>query len=211
MVTFTRRNTLALLAGAGTTAAGWPLAALAADAPIEIDGFKFEPTMTVAGKALQLNGAAVSSILSVRTSVVALYLPRKQTTAEGALAEPGAKRLCFYSLREVSAKDLSNTFLDRLRQNASREEIAAGFIQIAQFGSAFSNRNKLSRGDFVTMDFNPTTALTDIALNGQRIGEPMQGENFFRMMMKIWMGPKVRPATRNGLLGDVSGATGAGG
>ncbi|HSI52037.1 MAG TPA: chalcone isomerase family protein [Ideonella sp.] len=212
MSTFTRRDCMGLaLAGlAGLPmvghAADAPAAAGAAVTPVEVEGFKFEPTATVAGKPLLLNGATVSLILSVRTTVVALYLPHKQTTPEAALAEPGAKRLCFYSMREVSAKDLSNTFLDRLRQNAASEEIAANFIAIAQFGSAFSNRSKLVRGDFVVMDFNPATNLTEMTLNGQKVGDAMQGESFFRMLMKIWMGPKVRPATRRGLLGDSNAA-----
>jgi len=190
-------------------AQGLPAAPVAApgptSVPVELEGFKFEPTATVAGKPVLLNGAAVSSILSTRTTVVALYLARRQATPEAALVEPGPKRLCFYSLREVSAKDLSNTFLERLRQNAANEEIAANFVQIAQFGAAFSNRNKLSRGDFVVFDYNPANNSIDMQLNGQHIGEPMHGEGFFRMLMKIWMGPKVKPATRKGLAGDFSG------
>jgi len=199
MITTTRRQGLAWLMGSFVA---WPQLAGANEPPLELEGFKFEQVVQIGGKPAVLNGAAFSNILSTRTSVVGLYLAKKHTTPEGALAEPGAKRIAFYSLREVSAKDLSNTFLDRVRQNASSEEIAASFIQIAQFGSAFSNRNKLMRGDFVVFDFNPGTNATEMLLNGQRIGEPMPGENFFRMLMKIWIGPKVRPATRKGLLGE---------
>jgi hypothetical protein len=199
MSTVNRRQSLVWILGSTAT---WPLLGQAAEPALELEGVKFEPTVVVGGKTIVLNGAAVSNILSTRTTVVALYLSRKHTTPEGALAEPGAKRLCFYSLREVSAKDLSNTFLDRLRQNATSEEIAGSFIQIAQFGSAFSNRAKLNKGDFVVMDFNPTNNSTEMTLNGQRIGSPRPGESFFRCMMKIWMGPKVRPATRKGLLGE---------
>lgn len=197
-----RRHVLQLMLSATAGLPGWAAAAEG----LEIEGFRFDPTVSVGGKTLQLNGAAISHILSVRTTVVALYLPRKQTTVEAALAEPGIKRLCFYSLREVSAKDLSNTFLDRLRKNATGEEISANFIQIAQFGSAFSNRSKLVRNDFVSMDYNPSTNLTELTLNGHRIGEPLSGESFFRMLMKIWMGPRVRPATREGLVGGAIGA-----
>lgn len=186
------------------TAAPAPAAAGSqpAAAPVEVAGFRFDPTFSLGGKSLFLNGAAVSYILSVRTTVVALYLQRKHTTVEGALAEPGPKRLCFYSLRDVSAKDLSNTFIDRLRKNATSEEIAGNFIQIAQFGSAFSNRNKLMKGDFVTLDYVPSTNHIDMTLNGQHIGETMTGEPFFRMLMKIWMGARVRESTREGLVGQ---------
>jgi hypothetical protein len=201
MSQWTRRRVLGSLSGAALLPLG-PVAAWASDSPVELEGFSFEPTVQLAGAKLLLNGAAVSSILSVRTTVVALYLPRRTTTPEAALAEPGPKRLCFYAMRDVSAKDLSNTFLERLRQNAMQEEIMANFVQISQFGGAFGNRPKLNRGDFVTLDYTPAANGTVMALNGQKMGDPMQGESFFRMMMKIWMGPKVKASTRTALGGD---------
>ncbi len=202
-MTLSRRHALALLMSATAGRPAWSQSTPTAGAtPVEVAGFRFDPTFTLAGKPLLLNGAAVSHILSVRTTVVALYLARKQTNVEAALTEAGPKRLCFFSLREISAKDLSNTFIDRLRKNASSDEIAGHFIQIAQFGSAFSNRNKLVKGDFVTLDYNPVANLTEMTLNGQRIGEAMSGEPFFRMLMKIWMGPRVRASTRDGLVGQ---------
>ncbi|MCO5978265.1 chalcone isomerase family protein [Ideonella oryzae] len=202
-----RRDALLLMLSAPAAASAWAQSQTPANAgtPLEVEGFKFDPTFALGGKPLLLNGAAVSFILSVRTTVVALYLQRKHTTVEGALAEPGPKRLCFYSLRDISAKDLSNTFIDRLRKNATSDEIAGNFIQIAQFGSAFSNRSKLMKGDFVTLDYTPATNHTDMTLNGQHIGETMTGEPFFRMLMKIWMGARVRESTREGLVGQAAG------
>lgn len=202
-MTLSRRHALALLLSATAGRPAWSQSAPAgASPPVEVAGFRFDPTFTLGGRPLLLNGAAVSHILSVRTTVVALYLARKQASVEAALAEAGPKRLCFFSLREISAKDLSNTFIDRLRKNATSDEIASHFIQIAQFGSAFSNRSRLVKGDFVTLDYNPASNLTEMTLNGQRIGEAMSGEPFFRMLMKIWMGPRVRASTRDGLVGQ---------
>jgi len=201
-----RRDALLLMLSASAGLPAWAQSQGAAPAgALEVEGFKFDATFPLGGKPLVLNGAAVSFILSVRTTVVALYLQRKHTTVEGALAEPGPKRLCFYSLRDISAKDLSNTFIDRLRKNATSEEIASNFIQIAQFGSAFSNRSKLMKGDFVTLDYTPANNHTDMTLNGQHIGETMTGEPFFRMLMKIWMGARVRESTREGLVGQATG------
>ena len=194
-----RRHLLAWLTSGALSA---PWTAHASETPIEVEGFSFEPNLALPGGRVLLNGAAVSSILSVRTNVVALYLPRKTSSVEAALTEPGPKRLCFYAMRDVSAKDLSNTFLERLRQNATQDEIMGNFVQISQFGGAFGNRTKLSRGDFIAIDFTPATNSTIMTLNGQRLGDPMQGEGFFRMMMKIWMGPKVKASTRSALGGE---------
>ena len=87
----------------------------AARAEVEVEGFKFADTAVVQGQVLQLNGAAVSSVLSAKSTAVAFYLPKKQTTMEGAVAEKGVKRIHFFMMRDVSARDLSNALLDRIR------------------------------------------------------------------------------------------------
>lgn len=168
---------------------------------VVVEGFKFADTATVHGQPLVLNGAGVSSVLSAKSTIVAFYLPRKQTTAEAALAEKGAKRIQFYMARDVSARDLSNAMLDRIRQNVPTEEFAANIIQTAQLGTVFGNRQKVMKGDLVIVDYNPTAQTTEFTLNGAKIGETIKGEAFFPMMMKVWIGPKVRGSTRDALLG----------
>lgn len=169
-------------------------------AEVDIEGYKFQDTEAVLGQTLQLNGAATSSILSTRSTAVGFYLPKKQTTMEGAVAEKGVKRIQFYMLRDVSARDLSNAMLDRIRQNA-QEEFAKNIMQTSQLGMVFGTRSKLLKGELVTIDYNPAKQTTEFAVNGQKMGDTIEGESFFPMMMKVWIGPKVRGSTRDGLLG----------
>ncbi|UXH79818.1 chalcone isomerase family protein [Roseateles amylovorans] len=176
------------------------LSAIAGANEVDIEGYKFQDTATVLGQTLQLNGAATSSILSARSTAVGFYLPKKQTTMEGAVAEKGVKRIQFYMMRDVSARDLSNAMLDRIRQNA-KEEFEKNIIQTAQLGVVFGTRPKLLKGDLVTLDYNPAKFTTEFAVNGQKVGDTIEGETFFPMMMKVWIGPKVRGSTRDGLLG----------
>ena len=166
----------------------------------EVEGYKFQDTATLHNQVLQLNGAATSSILSTRSTAVAFYLPRKQTTMEAAVAEKGAKRITFYMMRDVSSRDLANAMLDRIRQNAA-DEFAKNIIQTSQLGVVFGNRAKLLKGDLVTIDYDPAKQTTEFSVNGQKVGDTIQGESFFPMMMKVWIGPKVRGSTRDGLLG----------
>ena len=174
--------------------------AFAAAADVEVEGYKFPDAATVHGAPLLLNGAATSSILSTKSTAVAFYLPKKQATMEGAVAEKGAKRIQFYMLRDVSARDLSNAMLDRIRQNAA-EEFATNILQTAQLGAVFGNRSKVFKGDLMVIDYNPAAQTTEFNLNGQKIGDTIKGDTFFPMMMKVWIGPKVRGSTRDGLLG----------
>lgn len=170
-------------------------------AEVQMDGYSFPETASVGGQNLLLNGVAASSILSTRSTVVGFYLPSKQQTTEAATAVKGPKRILFYMVRTVSARDLSNALLDRIRQNVSSEEFRANIIATAQLGTVFSTIPRINKGDKVVIDYFPATQSTEFTLNGQKIGETIQGEAFFPMMMKVWIGPKVRDTTRNGLLG----------
>ena len=131
---------------------------------------------------------------------MAFSLPRKQSTMEAAVAEKGSKRITFYMMRDVSSRDLANAMLDRIRQNAA-DEFAKNIIQTSQLGVVFGNRAKLLKGDLVTTDYDPAKQTTEFNVNGQKVGDTIQGESFFPMMMKVWIGPKVRGSTRDGLLG----------
>ena len=175
--------------------------AIAMAADVEVEGFKFSDAATVHGTQLVLNGAGTSSILSTKSTAVAFYLPKKQTTMEGAVAEKGAKRIQFYMLRDVSARDLSHAMLDRIRQNAA-EDFAANIMQTAQLGAVFGNRAKVFKGDVMVIDYDPAAQTSTFTLNGQKIGDTIKGESFFPMMMKVWIGPKVRGSTRDALLGQ---------
>ena len=170
-------------------------------AEVDVEGYKFQDTTVLHGQTLQLNGAATSSILSTRSTAVAFYLPRKQSTMEAAVAEKGAKRITFYMMRDVSSRDLANAMLDRIRQNAA-EEFNKNIVQTSQLGVIFGNRAKLLKGDLCAIDYDPVKQTTEFSLNGQKIGDTIQGESFFPMMMKVWIGPKVRGSTRDALLGQ---------
>lgn len=177
------------------------LAGAAQASDVKFEGFDFPATAAVGNQTLVLNGVAASSILSTRSTVVAFYLPSKQTTMDGATGVKGPKRIQFYMLRAVSAKDLANAMLDRIRQNVSTEEFSANLIATSQLGAVFGQRSKVSKGDLVVIDYNPVEKSTEFSLNGKRLGDPIAGEAFFPMMMKVWIGPKVRDSTRDGLLG----------
>jgi hypothetical protein len=172
---------------------------------VTVEGFDFPVAAQVGGQRLALNGAGGSNILSVKATAVALYLPSKATTPEAAFVMPGAKRITLVALRELSARDLSSALIDRIRQNATQQEIESNVMQLAGLGGVFGTRRSLPKGSVVTIDYNPATKSTEFRLNGtERLAEPIVGDSFFPMMMKVWLGPRIRPATRNALLGIAS-------
>ncbi|WP_341678673.1 chalcone isomerase family protein [Niveibacterium sp. SC-1] len=177
------------------------VASALAHAALDVEGIAFEDSETVANTKLLRNGASVSTMLSAKATAVGLYMTQRQGTMETAMAQKGAKRVRVVALREISAKDLATVLLDRIKQNASRDEIENNVLQFAALGGAFSSRSKLAKGDVVTLDYVPTNQTTEIRVNGELTGQPIMGDAFYPVLMKVWIGPKVRGATRDALLG----------
>ncbi|AKJ27541.1 chalcone isomerase family protein [Caldimonas brevitalea] len=202
-----RACTAALLVLAGGASAAEPASAPAAAAStpvaggVVLEGVHFDPSVVVGGQTLPLNGAAMSSILSAKSMAVGFYLPTKQTTIDGATGVKGPKRIHYCTVRVLSTRDLANALLDRIRQNTTSEEFAANIVQTAQLGAVFGTRKELNKGDCVNIDWTPANQTTEFRLNGELISEPIKGESFFSMMMKVWIGPRVRASTREGILG----------
>lgn len=166
-----------------------------------VEDISFEDSETVLGQKLVLNGASSSNILSAKATAVGIYMLQKQTTVEGVLKQPGTKRIRLIALRDISSKDLGTVLMDRIRQNATPDEVATNIMQIAQVGSVFASLSKLAKGDVAHIDYDPQKKITEFRVNGKPIGEAVQGEAFYPMFLKVWLGPKTREKTRLNLLG----------
>jgi hypothetical protein len=175
-----------------------------------VEGHAFESSETLHEQTLVLNGASGSNILSAKATVVGFYLPEKKTTVEGVTQLKGSKRIRLIALRDITSKDLGTVLMDRIRQNATPDEKIENIMQIAQVGMVFSAAPQLAKGDVATIDWVPARQHTEFRINGKLIGEPVVGEAFYPMFMKVWIGPRTRPATRNNLLGTGESLTVAG-
>lgn len=169
--------------------------------PVVVAGIDFAPSTSIANQAVVLNGAGTSNIMSTRATAVGLYLPSKTQQVEQALAMPGPKRITMVALRDLSSRDLSNALLDRIRQNAAPGEVEANVLQIAAVGGVFGTRARMNKGEVLTIDWLPASKSTEFRMNGETMGTAIAGDKFYPLMMKIWVGPRVRGATRDALLG----------
>lgn len=172
--------------------------------PVVVAGIDFAPSTSIANQAVVLNGAGTSNIMSTRATAVGLYLPSKTQQVEQALAMPGPKRITMVALRDLSSRDLSNALLDRIRQNAAPGEVEANVLQIAAVGGVFGTRARMNKGEVLTIDWLPASKSTEFRMNGEAMGNAITGDKFYPLMMKIWVGPRVRGATRDALLGTGS-------
>lgn len=167
-----------------------------------VEGHLFDETETVEQQKLLLNGASSSNILSSKATVVGFYVQQKQNTVDALIRQKGAKRIRLIALKDISSKDLGTVLMDRIRQNATDDEKIENIMQIAQVGMVFAAMQQLSKGDISTVDYLPAKQHTEFRINGKLIGDPIAGEAFFPMFMKVWIGPRTRAGTRNNLLGN---------
>jgi hypothetical protein len=174
-----------------------PLAGTAA----EVAGVKLPDTATVAGQTLRLNGAALRQKMFFKIYVAALYLPAKQTTSEQALASPGARRISMTLMRDITAEQLIEALAGGVRQNHTAAEFEKLKPGIEALNRVMTDIGQAKSGSVITLDYVPGTG-TQVALNGAAQGAPVPGEDFYRGLMKIWLGQDpVDSGMKKALLG----------
>jgi len=168
------------------------LAACFAFTPVlaeDVGGINIEPTATVGGKQLKLNGAGIRTRVFVKVYALGLYLPEKKDTTAGVLDTVGPRRFAIGMLREINAEELGQAFMVGITANTDKAERAKLVAQLGQFGDMFANQAALKKGDMLVVDWVPGTG-TVIHLNGKSLGEPLPDLAFYNALLKIWLGDK---------------------
>ena len=158
----------------------------------ELEGVQLEDGVEVDGQALKLNGMALRTRMFFKVYVAGLYLPQKASSAQTAIEGQGAKRIVLVMLRDASADQFCESVQIGLEANHSETEFEriqpqtqALFAKIRAIGEA-------RKGMRIVLDYSPSTAATTLFVDGAAQGEPMQGAEFFRGLLRIWLGE--RPA-----------------
>lgn len=189
-----------LLASAGTWALQAPTGALA-QAPVELAGVRYPPTVQVAGTALTLNGAGIRWRLVVRVYTAGLYLATKVNTPEAALSAPGPKRLHVVMLRDIDGNDLGKLFTRGMQDNSTREAFGKSIPGTLRMAELFAAKKRLAQGEHFSVDWIPGQG-TQILINGKAQGEPIAEPEFFQSLMRIWLGSSPADASlKDALLG----------
>ncbi len=165
---------------------------------------KFDPTAQLQGTTLQLNGAGTRYRVVFKVYDLALYTPKKTSSAEELLAMPGPKRLSFVALREIPGTDLGVAFIKGLQANAPKEQVLKHASSSTRLIDIFSGQAKLMPGDSFAMDFVPGVGTT-FYIAGKPQGTPVGDAEFFGMVLKIWVGSSpVDSQLKDALLGQGS-------
>lgn len=176
------------------------LAASGGACALEVAGVSLEDKAQLEGRELVLNGAGLRKKAFFQVYVVGLYLAERKTAAAEALAAPGAKRILIVMLRNVDADDFAEALMDGLSANHTPAEMKAFEPRLKQLQDIINAIKEAKKGMRVALD--GTAAGTQVLVDGKPVGA-VAGEDFYRALMKIWLGEHaVQSDVKRGLLGE---------
>jgi hypothetical protein len=173
-----------------------PLAAGAA----EVAGVKIDDKTRVGGAELALNGAGVRKRLFFEVYAIGLYVPQKSANAAQLIDQPGPKRVTIHMLRNVSADAFNEALGEGVRANHSESEVKAFEPRLKELGAIMDQVKEAKKGMAIGLDWTGTE--TQVLINGKPTGKPIAGEDFYKALLKIWLGDKpVQDDLKKALLG----------
>jgi hypothetical protein len=167
----------------------------------EVAGVKLEDKDRVANADLVLNGAGLRKRAFFQVYAAGLYLPEKKTVAAEAIAAAGPKRVAMHMLRDVDADQLSAALADGIKDNQSEAESKALESRLKQLDAIMAGIKEAKKGMRITLDWLPASG-TQVTVDGKPAGAPIPGEDFYRALLRIWLGDKpVQDDLKKALLG----------
>jgi hypothetical protein len=174
-------------------------AAFAASAA-EVAGVKLDDKTQVESKELLLNGAGLRKRFMFNVYVIGLYLPEKSSDPGVVLQLTGAKRAALHMLRDVGADTFTEALVEGLRANHSAADYKALEPRVKELEAIFAEIKEAKKGMAITLDWTGTA--TQLTVNGKPAGKPIAGEDFYRALLRIWLGDKpVQNDLKKSLLG----------
>lgn len=167
----------------------------------EVAGVKFDDRTKIGSSELVANGAGLRKKAFFKVYAMALYLPEKQAEAEAALAAKGPKRISISLLRDLSAQQFVDALQEGVANNHSEAEMSALKDRLKQFSDAMLSIGEAKIGTTVLIDWLPESG-TRLTVNGQAKGKDIAGDDFFKALLKIWIGKQpVQDNLKAALLG----------
>ncbi|MDP2370470.1 chalcone isomerase family protein [Rhodoferax sp.] len=167
---------------------------------VESEGAKFDDTVKVGGVDLVVNGLGVRSKFGKRY-VAALYLASKSSDADAVVASKGPKRVTLHLLKDGDGKTFAKAFVGGIEDNSSELEMAAIKDRLGVFSTMMQSMGDVKAGSVVVIDWIPEKG-THVSVNNKPLGKEIAGEDFFRALLKVWLGKSpVQNDLKAGLLG----------
>jgi hypothetical protein len=164
----------------------------------EVAGVRIEEGARVAGTELALKGAGLRKRLFVQVYAMGLYVADRKADP---IAQGGAKRVAIHMLRDVDADTFAKALVDGMRPNHDEATMKALEPRIAQLNAIMAAMKEARKGMAIALDWVPGAG-TQVTIDGKPSGKPIEGEDFYRALLRIWLGEKpVQDDLKKALLG----------
>ena len=168
---------------------------------VEVAGVNVDERIRLGSGELVLNGAGLRTKAFFKVYVAGLYLAEKRTSTADVLALPGAKRVSMRLTRDLSARQMTDALDEGIRDNTPVGEQEALKDRLAELIAIMSALGSAKEGDVIALDWVPESG-TRVVLNGEAKGKAIAGEDFYRALLRIWLGDKpVQADLKKALLG----------
>jgi Chalcone isomerase-like len=171
-------------------------------AAAEVAGVQVEDRIRLESGELVLNGAGLRTKAFFKVYVAGLYLAERRGSADEVLALPGAKRVSMRLMRDLSAKQLTEALDEGIRGNTPAAELESLQGRLAELAAVMNSLQSAKERDVIALDWVPGTG-TRVILNGEPRGKAIVGEDFYRALLRIWLGDNpVSGSLKKALLGQ---------
>ena len=163
----------------------------------EVVGVKIDDRARVANSELTLTGAGLRKRVFFQVYAIGLYV---QDPKADPLSQPGPKRVQIHMLRDVGAEQFTQALADGIKANHSEVEASALEPRVKELGAIMAQVKEARKGMAIALDW--TGRETVLLVDGKPAGTPIQGEDFYRALLRIWLGDQpVQDDLKKALLG----------
>jgi hypothetical protein len=167
----------------------------------DVAGVKLDDRAKVGAAEVVLNGAGLRKRAFFNVYAIGLYLPDKKPGAAEAIGSPGAKRVAIHMLRDVDAATFTEALVDGMKPNHDEAAMKAFEPRIAELSSIMNELKEAKKGMAILLDWQPGAG-TLVSVDGKPRGKPIAGEDFYRALLRIWIGERpVQDDLKKSLLG----------
>lgn len=166
----------------------------------EVAGVKIDDKARVGNADLVLSGAGLRKRLFFQVYAVGLYVQDRKADP---IAQPGPKRVHIHMLRDVGAEQFTEALADGIKANHPEAEAKALEPRVKELGAIMAGLKEAKTGMVIALDW--TGSETVLVVDGKPAGPPIQGADFYRALLRIWLGEQpVQEDLKKALLGAVS-------
>jgi hypothetical protein len=167
----------------------------------DVAGVRLDDGARIGSQNLVLNGAGLRVKVFFKVYAAGLYLSEKTSSAAAVLTLAGPKRVSMTMMRDLTAQQLIDALGEGMRNNHTAAEFEKLKPRVERLNAIMSAIGAVKSGNVITLDYLPESG-TQVSLNGEPKGEAIAGDDFYRALLRIWLGDNpVDSSLKKALLG----------